>query len=134
LKEVVMSTIPEGRDDVGLPDDVDDEDIPTWQPKEDGDKIAGFVVAMKMLISKFGDKKPYPFLVFDQGDGDYISWHASQTVAKRKLKEVRAQVGDVLVVRYKGEKGTRGYKDFAIKSDRKVEFDWDEIGSDGGDE
>jgi hypothetical protein len=118
-----------------LPDDFDDEDVPTWQPKEAGDKVGPVViVAMKSLTSKFGDKQPYPFLVFDQGDGDFISWHAAQTVAKRKLKEVRAQVGDTLTVKYKGEKGVRGYKDFAIKSDRTVEFDWNEIGSDDGDD
>jgi hypothetical protein len=43
---------------------------------------------------------------------------------------VRPQVGDVIAVRYRGD--DKGYKDFVVKSDRNVEVDWSEIGSDDG--
>jgi hypothetical protein len=110
-----------------VPDE--DEDIPTWKP-EPGEMLAGVVVTMKLLDSKYS-KQPYPYLEIENADGNTIGWHAAQTVAKSQLKQVRAQVGDVLSIRYKGEH-KNGYKDFAIKSDRKVEFDWNEIGSDNG--
>jgi hypothetical protein len=111
--------------------DIEGEDIPTWKP-EPGDTLTGVVVAMKLLDSKYSGK-PYPFLEFETADGTIIGWHAAQTVAKSQLKQVRAQVGDKLNIKYKGEH-RNGYKDFAVKSDRTVEFDWNEIGSDDADD
>jgi hypothetical protein len=110
---------------------VDEDDIEIWNP-EPRERIHGVVVTMEPRDSRFGDKQPYPYLEIKNGDGRTIGWHASPTVAKRKLKAVRAQLGDTLDITYLGEKGDRGYKDFAIKSDRTVEFDWNEIASDDG--
>jgi hypothetical protein len=109
----------------------DNDDVETWKP-EPRETLHGAVVTMEARSSKFGGGT-YPYLEIENTDGRTIGWHASPTVAKRKLKSVRAQIGDVLTIKYLGEKGANGYKDFAIKSDRVVEFDWDEIGSDDGD-
>src|SRR5512132_877616 len=102
---------------------VDEDDIETiWKPEHSGDQLSGTVFEMKLLTSKFGGGQ-YPFLGLKTADGSIVGWHAAQTVAKSQLKQVRAQVGDTLTIRYKGEH-KNGYKDFAIKSDRNVEFDW----------
>lgn len=96
----------------------DEDDIEIWKP-EPGDTLTGVVVAMKLLDSKFGSKQPYPYLELKREDGTVIGWHASPTVARSQLKQVRAQLGDTLDIKYKGERGDRGYKAFAIKSDSK---------------
>jgi hypothetical protein len=111
----------------------DEDDIELWKPERKGEKLGGLIVTMEPRDSKFGGGS-YPYLEFKNGDGTVTGWHASPTVAKRKLKAVRAQVGDTLEITYLGEKGDRGYKDFAVKSDRAVDFDWNEIGSDNGGE
>jgi hypothetical protein len=111
--------------------DEDEEDIPIWKPTP-GDELTGVVVAMKLLDSKYGNKQPYPYLEIERkADRKRFGWHAAQVVAKSQLKQVRAQVGDELTIRYKGEH-RNGYKDFVIKSDRNVEFDWNAVGADDG--
>jgi hypothetical protein len=111
-----------------LPEDLDKDDAPTWSPQP-GDKLAGVIVNIEILNSKFGNKEQYPYLELDTDDG-VVGWHAAQTVAKSQLRRVRPQVGDVIAVKYRGDE--KGYKDFVVKSDRNVEVNWNEIGSDDG--
>jgi hypothetical protein len=131
----------EGRDGASYPsddddDDDDEDDVAQWDFKN-SPRLAGPVASMKVLRSKFGKKQRYTYLEIGNVDNKVTGWHAAQTVAKSQLNAVQAQVGDVLDIRYRGWKqggnGT-GYHDFSIKSNRKIEVDWDDIGSDDDDE
>ena len=116
-------------------DDLDEDDVQVWD-YEKYPRLAGPVHMVKVLRSKYGAKKRYLYLEIDGVDrGQVEGFHAAPTAAKSQMAAVQPQVGDVLVIRYKGEKKSKKngttYKDFSITSDRKVEIDWSDMQDDG---
>jgi hypothetical protein len=92
-------------------DDLDREVVP-WQPAK-ADKLIGKVLTLEWVDSRFSDEQ-YPYLEVDSVDGQLISWHAAQTVAKGAIRRKNVRVGDQLAVKYLGEVGDPTYKDFRI--------------------
>ena len=130
-----MSSVTDDHDD-DYEDDIHDEDDVTLWDYEKYNKLAGSVATVKVLKSKYGAKLPYAYVEIDDIDrGQVEGFHAAQTAAKSQMAGVQPQVGDVLVIRYKGEKKSKKngttYKDFDVKSDRKVEIDWSDMQDDG---
>lgn len=75
-----------------------------WVP-EKGDSVAGTVVAIqKRLHPEWG---PYPVVILDTGNNDYLAWHATGQLPLKQLQDVKPVKGDSLTVFYNGKRRGR---------------------------
>lgn len=115
-------------DDFLDPDDllnqVEEEDSEGWVPTEAGEGIAGKVVKVGQVRSDFaadGEDPMVPTVTLQVKDGTKYRVIGYSSVLKRELIEKAPQVGDVMAVKYFGEKilrkgkfAGRPYKHFGL--------------------
>lgn len=115
-------------DDFLDPDDllnqVEEEDSEGWVPTEAGEGIAGKVVKVGTVRSDFaadGEDPNVPTVTIEVKDGTKYRVIGYSSVLKRELIEKDPRVGDVMAVKYFGEKilrkgkfAGRPYKHFGL--------------------
>ena len=117
-------------DAVKTDDDLDlEHETPVWKPEELGDELRGVIRSVSIRESKY-ESGSYPYLEIERDDGEVVGWHASQSVPKRRLAEIKPRVGERIGIRYSGEQtGKTGtsYKAFVVKVPPRagdVDVDW----------
>lgn len=103
---------------------VEEDDSEGWVPKEKGEGIAGRVIRVGETRSDFaadGENPMVPTVTIETGDGTKWRIIGYSSVLKRELKDQDPQVGDLMAVKYFGEKALktgkfagRPYKHFGI--------------------
>jgi hypothetical protein len=109
------------------------EFAPAWKHTE-GASIAGEVVRIELLESKFEDSPPYPCVTIALADGasaatkdgevrdGEVAWHASAARARRKLKVKKVREGELVRVERLPDDGMA--HDFAVE---RLDDDGEEI-------
>lgn len=107
-----------------LLDQVEEDDSEGWVPTEKGEGIAGIVTKIGETRSDFasGDEDPMcPTVTVQTKSGDKWRVIGYGAVLKRELKDANPQVGDMIAVKYFGEKPIkngkfkgRPYKHFGV--------------------
>lgn len=116
-----------GLDD--LLDEVEEDDSEGWVPKEKGEGIAGIVVKVGETKSDFaaeGTDATVPVVTIESKDGTKWRIIGYSAVLKREITDADPRVGDMMGVKYFGEKllksgkfQGRPYKHFGVVVRRK---------------
>lgn len=116
-----------GADD--LLDEVEEDDSEGWVPTEKGEGIAGVVVKVGETRSDFandGEDPMCPTVTVQTKDGTKWRVIGYGAVLKRELRDADPKVGDLIAVKYFGEKpikngrfAGRPYKHFGVVVRRK---------------
>lgn len=103
---------------------VEEDDSEGWVPSEKGEGIAGRVIKLGETRSDFatGDEDPMcPTVTIETKDGTKWRVIGYGAVLKRELKDADPQIGDLMAVKYFGEKPIkngkfkgRPYKHFGV--------------------
>lgn len=100
-------------------DDGDADYADAWQPSP-GDILAGKVQTVSIRDNH--DYDPYPIVTVETEDGNRLAFHAAPTVAKQEVQDKSPNPGDLLAVRYDGERKSqnsgRTYKAFTVRVKR----------------
>lgn len=112
-----------------LLDTVEEDDSEGWVPKEKGEGIAGIVVKVGETRSDFANDNEDPMcptVTVQTKDGTKWRVIGYGSVLKRELKDADPKVGDMMAVKYFGEKPIksgkfqgRPYKHFGVVVRRK---------------
>ena len=107
-----------------LLDSVEEDDSEGWVPTEKGEGIAGVVVKIGETRSDFaadGENPMVPTVTVQVKDGTKYRVIGYGSVLKRELTDANPQVGDLIAVKYFGEKpirkgkfAGRPYKHFGV--------------------
>lgn len=120
-----------GLDDLldDLLDEVEEDDSEGWVPKEKGEGIAGIVVKVGETKSDFaaeGTDATVPVVTIESKDGTKWRIIGYSAVLKREITDADPRVGDMMGVKYFGEKllksgkfQGRPYKHFGVVVRRK---------------
>jgi hypothetical protein len=90
-----------------LLDEVEEDDSEGWVPSEKGDGVQGIVVKVGETRSDFandGENPMVPTVTLLTSDGTKYRVIGYGAVLKRELQDADPQVGDMLAVKYFGEK------------------------------
>lgn len=119
-----------GADFDDLLDEVEEDDAEGWVPKEKGDGIVGTVLKVSETRSDFAKENEDPMVptvTIETKSGDKYRIIGYGAVLKRELQDANLKVGDILAVKYFGEKllrsgkfAGRPYKHFGIAVRRPV--------------
>lgn len=96
-----------------LLDDVEEDDSEGWVPKEKGEGISGKVIKVGTTRSDFandGEDPNVPTVVIETKNGDKWRVIGYGTVLKREMIDRDPQVGDIMAVKYFGEKPIKSGK------------------------
>lgn len=92
---------------------------PAWKPDKEGAFIAGTVMS---IFESEGDYGPSNAMVIRKRDGEEQTIYCSQTVLRNQFDRLKPQVGDLVAVKYVGEKSgknDRKYKDYVMRVERQ---------------
>jgi hypothetical protein len=113
-----------------LLDEVEEDDSEGWVPKERNEGIAGIVVKLGETRSDFakdGDDPMCPTVTIQTSDGTKWRVIGYGSVLKRELQDANPQIGDMMAVKYFGEKpiktgkfAGKPYKHFGVVVRRKA--------------
>lgn len=117
-----------GEDDFGDADDllntVQEDDAEGWVPAEKGESLAGIVTKVGQTRSDFardGEDPMCPTVTVQTRDGDKFRVIGFGAVLKRELADANPEVGDIIAVKYWGEKlikkgkyAGKPYKHFSV--------------------
>lgn len=99
---------------------VQEDDAEGWVPTERGEAISGVVVKVGEVRSDFSDDM-CPTVTIQTKDGDKYRVIGYGSVLKRELEDAGAKVGDLMAVKYWGEKvlkkgkfAGKNYKHFSV--------------------
>lgn len=99
---------------------VQEDDAEGWVPTERGEAISGVVVKVGEVRSDFSDDM-CPTVTVQTKDGDKYRIIGYGSVLKRELEDAAPKVGDLLAVKYWGEKvlkkgkfAGKNYKHFSV--------------------
>lgn len=99
---------------------VQEDDAEGWVPTERGEAISGVVVKVGEVRSDFSDDM-CPTVTVQTKDGDKYRVIGYGSVLKRELEDAAPKVGDLLAVKYWGEKvlkkgkfAGKNYKHFSV--------------------
>jgi hypothetical protein len=112
-----------------LDDALNAEFAPAWRPQA-GDTLTGEVVGIGERVGY--DDEVYPIITVRTDDGE-LAFHAFHTVARNELAKARPAIGEVIGVKYAGQKpGARGsYHAYRVVVDRPQQaFNWSRYGVD----
>lgn len=108
----------DGADD--LLNSVQEDDAEGWVPTERGESVSGVVVKVGEVRSDFSDDM-CPTVTVQTKDGDKYRVIGYGSVLKRELEDAAPKVGDLLAVKYWGEKvlkkgkfAGKNYKHFSV--------------------
>jgi hypothetical protein len=114
-----------------LLDEVEEDDSEGWVPSEPGEGIAGRVVKVGQTRSDFakdGEDPMCPTVTIETKDGAKFRVIGYGAVLRRELMDKNPQVGDLMAVKYFGEKPIRKgrfagkpYKHFGVVVKRAVQ-------------
>jgi hypothetical protein len=99
---------------------VDEDDAEGWNPSERGEAVSGVVVKVGETRSDFATSEEdamCPTVTVQTKDGDKYRIIGFGAVLRRELQDANAKVGDLLAVKYWGEKPIKKGK-FAGKNYR----------------
>ena len=109
--------------------EVEEDDSEGWVPKEKGEGIAGIVVKIGETRSDFandGEDPMCPTVTIQTKDGTKWRVIGYGAVLKREIKDADPKVGDMMAVKYFGEKPIKSgrfagkpYKHFGVVVRRK---------------
>lgn len=112
-----------------LLDEVEEDDSEGWVPSEKGEGIAGIVVKVGETRSDFandGENPMVPTVTIQTKSGDKFRVIGYGAVLKRELQDADPKVGDMMGVKYFGEKpikkgrfAGKPYKHFGVVVRRK---------------
>jgi hypothetical protein len=110
---------------------VGDDFATGWRPKA-GDRIEGRITSIDV---RHGEYEPYPIITIVDEGGEPVAVHAFHDVLRNELAKLQPEVGDRLVVVYRGQKEGRSgsrYHSYAVETpDRPPPpFDWGMFGGD----
>lgn len=118
-------------DEGDLLDSVEEDDSEGWVPSEPGEGIAGRVVKIGQTRSDFakdGEDPMCPTVTIETKDGAKFRIIGYGAVLRRELMDKNPQVGDLMAVKYFGEKPIRKgrfagkpYKHFGVVVKRAVQ-------------
>ena len=118
-------------DEGDLLDSVEENDSEGWVPSEPGEGIAGRVVKIGQTRSDFakdGEDPMCPTVTIETKDGAKFRIIGYGAVLRRELMDKNPQVGDLMAVKYFGEKPIRKgrfagkpYKHFGVVVKRAVQ-------------
>ena len=118
-------------DEGDLLDSVEEDDSEGWVPSEPGEGIAGRVVKIGQTRSDFakdGEDPMCPTVTIETKDGSKFRIIGYGAVLRRELMDKNPQVGDLMAVKYFGEKPIRKgrfqgkpYKHFGVVVKRAVQ-------------
>ena len=97
-----------------------------WEP-EPGDGVEGTVTSVEIFEGQFST---YPVITLDV-DGDPVKVSAARTVLKRKLTELRPEVGDRIAIVYKGMAEGTNYHAYGVAIDAVRSVSWDQLEDEG---
>lgn len=92
-----------GTDDLDLLDEIDEDDSEGWVPETPGEGLQGTVTRVGTTSSDFDDD-PVPTVTVETKVGEKFRIIGYGAVLKRELIDNDPQVGDLLAVKYFGEK------------------------------
>lgn len=99
---------------------VQEDDAEGWVPTERGESVSGVVVKVGEVRSDFSDDM-CPTVTVQTKDGDKYRVIGYGSVLKRELEDAAPKVGDLLAVKYWGEKvlkkgkfAGKNYKHFSV--------------------
>lgn len=99
---------------------VQEDDAEGWVPTERGEAISGVVVKVGEVRSDFSDDM-CPTVTVQTKDGDKYRVIGYGSVLKRELEDAAPKVGDLIAVKYWGEKvlkkgkfAGKNYKHFSV--------------------
>lgn len=88
-----------------------DRPVISWRP-DPGSQVVGRVASMQMRENEYG---PYPAVILDPGDGPLILVHCFGAILKNEVDRAGLDVGDRMAVRYVGQRGERGLKEYVVR-------------------
>lgn len=112
-------------DDLDLLDEVEEDDSEGWVPEKAGEGIQGVVVKVGETRSDFSDEM-CPTVTIETKDGTKYRVIGYGSVLKRELQDADPKPGDLMAVKYFGEKpikkgkyAGRPYKHFGVALRRR---------------
>jgi hypothetical protein len=108
------------REDAGSP-------IETWRPQKPGDEAVGVLVRYEETVLRSG-RRVLRLVLAQEGGGRAMVW-ASHTKLRSELERLRPRVGEMLLVRFEGERvgeNGRAYFDYTLRGEGSLaaEPDW----------
>ena len=97
-----------------------------WNPKP-GDSVEGTVTSVEIFEGQFSTD---PVIALDV-DGDPVKVSGARTVLKRKLNELRPEVGVRIAILYKGMAEGTNYHAYGVAIDAVRLVSWDQLEDEG---
>lgn len=107
LSDDLLNQLDDGFNPDDLLDEVVEDDSEGWVPSEPGEGISGVVVAVGETRSDFakdGEDPMVPTVTIQVKDGNKYRVIGYGAVLRRELMDANPQVGDLMAVKYFGEK------------------------------